>query len=229
MEKISVIIPVYNGEKYIGKALNSVISQTLQPTEIIVVNDGSTDQTATIVKSFEQVKLINMRKCGVPDALNTGVNQAKGTHIAFLDADDLWSKEKLEKQIQILRKNPKAGLVFSKIQQFESEDIATELKGKYLCREEIFNGYHRSTLLASKTALKQIGPFQVGLNTSEFIEWYSRAKDLGVTSIVHEEVLAKRRIHGNNMMLGEEAKKYQQLPSVIKQILERRREQNGEK
>lgn len=106
-ELCSVVMPAYNSEKYIAEAIESVIKQTYKNWELIVVNDASTDDTEKIIKSYQErdkrIKLISLSENqGVASARNTAIQNAKGRYIAFLDADDYWEKEKLQKQIQIL-------------------------------------------------------------------------------------------------------------------------------
>jgi glycosyltransferase involved in cell wall biosynthesis len=103
---ISVVIPAYNAARYIGRALDSVLAQTHKPDEIIVVDDGSTDDTAGIVETYSsQVRLIRRENAGASVARNTGINAAKSEWIAFLDGDDEWLPEKLQSQSQLLGRN----------------------------------------------------------------------------------------------------------------------------
>ena len=104
---VSVIIPVYNAEKYVAPALDSVLAQTRPCQEIIVVDDGSTDNTAAIIRRYgEQVRYTRQENAGVSVARNTGIKAACGTWIAFLDSDDEWMPEKNEMQLQLLQDNP---------------------------------------------------------------------------------------------------------------------------
>lgn len=104
---ISVVIPAYNCEKHIKRALDSVLAQTRRPDEIIVVDDGSTDRTAEIADSFgSKIKLIKQENAGASVARNTGIQAATGQWIAFLDADDEWLPEKLQIQLEHLKRNP---------------------------------------------------------------------------------------------------------------------------
>ena len=106
---VSVVIPVYNAEKYISDTLKSVLNQSYKEIEIIVVNDGSTDQTESIVKqnfNDPRIKLINQSNAGCSAAKNTGLKHATGEWIQYLDADDLLSPDKLEAQIRVLEGNP---------------------------------------------------------------------------------------------------------------------------
>lgn len=106
---ISVIIPVYNAERYVDETIKSVLEQTYQDFEIILVNDGSTDSTKSVLQKYlhnPQIKLINQSNAGCSAAKNTGLKHAKGDWIQYLDADDLLSPDKLEAQIKILEGNP---------------------------------------------------------------------------------------------------------------------------
>lgn len=109
-ELCSIIMPAYNSEKYIAQAIESVLNQDYTNWELIIINDCSTDNTEQIIKSYQQkdaankrIKLINLtQNRGVANARNIGIQNAKGKYIAFFDADDIWQKEKLYKQIQLL-------------------------------------------------------------------------------------------------------------------------------
>ena len=104
-ELVSVIIPVYNGEKFVASSIESALKQTYNPVEIIVINDGSTDSTQEVLNQFEgKIIVIQQKNAGQADARNHGLNIAKGKYIALLDSDDLFAPEKLEKQISFLKK-----------------------------------------------------------------------------------------------------------------------------
>lgn len=115
MLKVSVIIPAYNAMVYLPETMKSVLKQTYDDFEVIVVNDGSSDQTEQWVSQITdpRVRLICQRNQGSSAARNTGINQARGEYIAFLDADDLWEPTKLEKQVHCLEQDPEAGLVYT--------------------------------------------------------------------------------------------------------------------
>jgi len=112
---ITVLMPAYNASKYISDAIKSVLTQTYQDFELVIVNDGSTDDTLDIVNSFtdSRIVIINQNNMGVATALNTGLKHSKGTYIARFDADDLCYPERLEKQLSFLQNNPDYVLVGS--------------------------------------------------------------------------------------------------------------------
>lgn len=107
---VSIITPAYNAAAYIAETIESVLNQTYQNWEMLIVNDCSKDNTAEIVQSYaakdKRIKLINLKQNGgAAAARNTAIKNAKGRYIAFLDSDDLWKKEKLQKQIQFMQQN----------------------------------------------------------------------------------------------------------------------------
>lgn len=113
---VSIIVPVYNAENFLEDTINSVLNQTYSNWELILVNDASKDNSKKIIEKYlnDKIKLIDMKQNGgVSKARNKGVDSAKGDYIAFLDADDLWEKEKLEKQIEIIEKDSNIGLIFT--------------------------------------------------------------------------------------------------------------------
>lgn len=113
MPKVSVIVPVYNSEKYIAQAVDSVLCQTFHDFELIVVDDGSTDRTAEILKRYgERLTYIYQPNSERSAARNTGIRHAKGEYLAFLDADDFWLPQKLERQVQVFDLAPEVGLVY---------------------------------------------------------------------------------------------------------------------
>jgi glycosyltransferase involved in cell wall biosynthesis len=104
---VSVIIPAYNAAKFIAETLHSILNQTVRPFEVIVVNDGSTDNTVSVVEQFgNSVSVITIPNSGVPTARNTGASQANGNWLAFCDSDDLWLPTKLEKQLRLANEAP---------------------------------------------------------------------------------------------------------------------------
>jgi glycosyltransferase involved in cell wall biosynthesis len=115
MPKVSVVIPAYNAMTYLPKTLDSVLQQTCTDFEVLIVNDGSTDEIAAWFATVtdDRVRLISQANQGLPGARNTGITEAKGEYIAFLDADDLWAPTKLEQQVQCLDAKPEVGLVYA--------------------------------------------------------------------------------------------------------------------
>jgi glycosyltransferase involved in cell wall biosynthesis len=124
MPKISVIIPVYNGAKTIKKTIQSVLDQTFQDLELIIIDDGSTDQTLPVIEeiSDSKIKIYSYPNAGVSNARNQGINHAQGEYISFIDADDLWTPDKLELQYQALVNHPSAKVAYSWMDWIDEDD-----------------------------------------------------------------------------------------------------------
>ena len=112
METVSVVIPVYNGAQTIRRAIDSALAQSWKDREVIVVDDGSTDGTLTLLEGYgNRIRAIHQSHCGVAFARNAAIEQSKGDYVAFLDADDEWLPEKLEVQLSMLRSMPDVGVL----------------------------------------------------------------------------------------------------------------------
>lgn len=121
---VSVVIPVYNNGPYIAAAMRSVVDQTRPPTEIIVVDDGSTDNTVAALEPYrDRIRYVYQQNRGEPSARNRGILESTSTYIAFLDGDDLWLPNKLELQMEYLRERPKCTLVYSDMSTFDEQGI----------------------------------------------------------------------------------------------------------
>jgi glycosyltransferase involved in cell wall biosynthesis len=128
--KVSIIVPVFNGEKYLAGTLESIYDQSYTNIEIVAVNDGSTDGTAEILGSYEdRITVINQENRGVACARNAGVDAATGELIAFLDQDDLWLSHKLKRQIDVYRHHPEVSFIYSDINIIDNNGEIIEEKG----------------------------------------------------------------------------------------------------
>jgi glycosyltransferase involved in cell wall biosynthesis len=196
---VSVIIPVYNGERYLAEALQSVLSQTYRPLEIVVVDDGSTDGSAQVVRSFSQVHCIQQQNAGVAAARNAGISASHGEFVAFLDQDDLWAPEKLSVQVAYLRKHPEIGYALARQRFFlqPGTNRPAWLKEQLLQGDQV--GYLPGTMVVRSTVLGQIGPFDTAYGISSDSDWFARAKDCGILMSILPQVLLFRRIHDGNL------------------------------
>ncbi len=184
----SVIIPVYNGEKFVEAAINSVFSQTYSDFELILVNDGSKDNTAAVLEKYkdnEKITVINQENGGVSVARNNGIAHAKGSHIVFLDADDVWESYHLETMAKLIEKYPSAGLygTFTRAELVNGEVISEcnyfKDKGEDVFLDDFFAEYHKDksakmftviTTCISAEAMKKAGGFPVGCKIGEDLE-----------------------------------------------------------
>jgi glycosyltransferase involved in cell wall biosynthesis len=127
MPKVSVIVPLYNGERFIRSAIDSVFCQTLQDLELIVVDDGSTDRGKEIVSEVQgTVRYVYQKNAGTAAARNQGFLQSRGEYVAFLDQDDRWYPQKLETQVRQLDENPHIAAVYSDIDVIDEADCVIQ-------------------------------------------------------------------------------------------------------
>lgn len=222
MNKISVIIPVFNSDKYVFEALQSVFNQTVKPYEVIVIDDGSTDKTAEIIKQFPDIRYFYKDHSGIASSLNVGLKEVKGDLIAFLDADDYWRLDKLENQVSYLSSHPNTKIVFGHHQRFyakASEDLTIS---EHEDTKRILPGYFKAAMLAKKEVFDKVGLFDESIKMGDFLDWYRRASDLGLKMNMLDEVVFYRRIHGENSSLRNKAHITDYL-KIMKSSMDRRR------
>lgn len=219
---ISVIIPVYNGERYLAEAIESVLAQSAPPDEILVVDDGSTDGSATVAHRFPTVRYLWQAQAGASVARNHGVMAATGDWLAFLDADDLWATDKLVRQRAVLAAHPAIDMVFGQVEQFYAAEVADAASRPPLPGGEQMAGYHVGAMLIRRAAFEKVGPFDPQWQVAHFIEWYGRATRLGLQSQVLPEVVMKRRIHTTNLGIRAHARARQEYLLLAKARLDQR-------
>ena len=223
---VSAIVPVYNGERFVAEALRSIQAQDYAQIEVIVVDDGSTDRTAAIARSFDSVRYIYQLNQGEAAARNTGVQVAEGAFLAFLDADDLWAPDKISTHINHFKQHPHIGYAFAHIQVFLEpgtewppwldEELKTRAAPAYL----------PSALVARKSVMKEVGDFDPSYHIGCDFDWFVRARDAGIPFTILPEVLGYKRLHGANMTYRREAFQTARL-CVLRASIERKQSQHG--
>jgi len=222
--KISAIVPLYNTRAYIVEAIDSILAQTRPADEIIVVDDGSTDGGAELLAGYgSRVCVIRQAHAGGPTALNRGIAQATGDVIAFLDADDLWARDKLEVQQSVLLAKDSVDCVFGLIQQFEQRGAP----GGAGISHEPQRGVSRIGLLIRRAAFDRFGRFDESMRLAEFVPWYARASVLGLTAEMMDRVVAYRRIHANNSGIVRRDQQQQESLLGLKKALDLRRQRRS--
>lgn len=223
---VSVILPVYNTEKYVADAIKSVLAQTDARIELICVNDGSTDGSLEILRSFgDTITLIDLEKNqGIAHARNCGIRVAKGEFIAFMDADDLWEPTKLKKQCDAFLSHPEIDICFTLMNCFLSPELPDEVKAIRFCPPGANIAQTPPATLVRTAAFHRVGFFDPKWRVGEFIDWIERAKGLPLTTFCVQEVLIHRRIHETNTGVRDRDARSDYL-RIIKESLERRRGQ----
>jgi glycosyltransferase involved in cell wall biosynthesis len=199
-ERISVIIPVYNGERFLAEAIRSVREQDPPPDEIIVVDDGSTDGTAALIRSLgTDIRSAYQPNQGPAAARNRGLELAHGEIIAFQDADDLWTADRLAVQLGLLARHSSAHAVIGRTRFFCADTAPAEfiaLAGITMS-SHWFLGIHSS--LYRRSAFEVVGQFNANLRYHEDIDWFRRARAAGLVIYPHEDVVLLHRRHADNM------------------------------
>lgn len=210
--EVSVIIPVFNNAQFIGQAIESVLSQEGAPdTEIIVVDDGSDDGSGDVAKTYAGVRVIRQANGGIGAARNAAVEVATGELFAFLDADDLFPEAR---QLALAAAILDFDSVFGRIVQFRDHGWESEPTHARLA----------STMLVRREAFDRVGPFKEDVKVGEFIDWWSRAEDAGITSTSIDDVVLRRRIHATNTGIVRAGSRVD-YTRVLRAALERRRQQ----
>jgi glycosyltransferase involved in cell wall biosynthesis len=194
---------------------------------VIVIDDGSTDGSAEIARSFgTRIHYHRQPNAGLSAARNSGVSLARGEFIAFLDCDDLWLQGKTSLQIEAFRSQPGMDMVFGLIEQFYSPELGE--RGAFVGPDgtAIMPGYSACTLLARAGVFARTGLFGAEFRMGEFLDWYARACDAGLHSLMLDSVVLRRRIHENNMSVRYRDARSDYL-RVFKASLDRRRRMQG--
>ena len=195
---VSVIIPVYNGARFLRAALESVFAQTYRPIEVIVVDDGSSDESGVIAESFPEVNYIRQENQGVAAARNKGIETARGEFFAFLDQDDLWTPEKLQVQVEHLLNNPELGYTLTQQQYFLEPGVTLPVWFRKELLTSVHTGWVLGTVVVRRTAFEQVGNFATGYSAANDSDWFFRAKAAEVPMAVLPDLLLRKRIHETN-------------------------------
>lgn len=220
---VSVVIPVFNGERFLGEAVQSVLDQRYSHVEIIVVDDGSTDGTANVACSLTgPVRYLHQTNQGPAAARNRGIEHAQSKLLAFADADDLWPANKLELQLPYLLRDPKIDIVMGLVQQVRLSEAVNE--------SEVFVEPGFSVNLGSaiirKSVFERVGLFDETMRYSEDVDWFMRAREAGVEIKTIDAVTLLYRQHEQNMTRGKNTSELNVL-KALKRSLDRRRERTG--
>lgn len=216
MPKVSVIMPAYNAEKYIGEAIESILAQTCRDFELIIVNDGSTDRTEEIILSYCDPRIVylkNETNFKISDTLNRGIDIAQGEYIARMDSDDIALPERFERQVAYMDQNPKcvvcgtAAILFG--EGMEEQTVVPSNDPRYVKGQMIFHCpiIHPSVIIRKSTLQQNQIHYNSEYNgTEDFELWWRLARYGEVTSL--REKLIRYRIHPNQITRGKDYNKF---------------------
>jgi glycosyltransferase involved in cell wall biosynthesis len=220
---ISVMIPVYNGQAYLGEAIDSVLVQSYRPIEIIVVDDGSDDASGEVARRYgDAVRYQRQARAGNGAARNRAVALASGHLFAFLDADDRLVPGALERLADAFRDDPSLQAVYGHVREFVSPDLDTDARTRLRPPIDRIAGCLPTNMLMRRDAFLLVGEFATGLRVGVTVDWSARAQELGMATTLLEDVLFERRLHGSNNGIREREHRSQYL-HIVKAALDRRR------
>lgn len=195
--RISCIVPVYNGERYLSEALDSVLAQDRQPFEIVVVDDGSTDGTAAILQAYAgSIRVIRQHNQGAAAARNAGLRETTSDVIAFLDSDDIWPTGRMKVLAEVLERDAAADVAAGLV------EILDQRPAKPAAREDL-RTLHRvhcvGSLLMRRSVFDRVGGFNESLRVVEDTEFIMHARDRGIAFKLIDVVSVIYRLHAGNI------------------------------
>ena len=198
--RVSIIVPVFNAERFLAEALDSVWAQQYGPFEVLVIDDGSTDGSADLVAARQRpgLELLRCRENHGPGAArNVGLAAARGDLITFLDADDLMTRGRLSFQVDYLTEHHDIDVVVGT----ETIRIGPGVEPPAWLRlpRRPRPRYYQMSMMARRSAFQRVGPFDESFRLGSDHEWMCRAAAAGVRTALVDRVLLERRIHGTNL------------------------------
>lgn len=208
---VSVIIPVYNGKCYIAKTIESVMAQTEPAWELIAINDGSTDNSLEVLEQYagkmpDRIRVITVSNGGVSTARNTGVAAARGTYIAFLDQDDLFAPDKIQRQKEMFERDPALGISFTnetvidgngQVLQDNVLKLGPEHRGNVFETLVFDNFIPISSVMIKRDLFEKIGGFSPKYTLAEDLDFLLRAAQNTRVDYIDEPLL-QYRVHGGS-------------------------------
>lgn len=204
--KVSVVIPVYNRANIVSKAIDSVVNQTVKPFEIIVVDDGSSDNLSSLIKNnYKNIKYFYQSNKGVSAARNLGINNATGDFIAFLDSDDEWKKEKLEKHIEFIKKHPEYRVTQTEEVWIRNGKFVNPMKKHMKIGGEIFIPslelclVSPSSVIIEKNLFEEKGLFDENLPACEDYDLWLRISAFEEIGLLNKKLTVKYGGHSDQL------------------------------
>jgi glycosyltransferase involved in cell wall biosynthesis len=219
---VTVIIPVFDDARYLDEAVESALTQTHRPYEVVVVDDGSEEPVRLAARFHGRVLLVRTAHRGQGAARNLGARRARGGLLAFLDADDVWLTDKLEQQVQLFEADQELDMVFGRFEEFVSPELRPDAAMTRQAQVHERTGPMPSTFLVRTKAFQRVGGFREDVVFGEFIDWYSRATEARLREATIDRVVTRRRIHDRNAGVVKRDLRVQ-YARVLKDALDRRR------
>lgn len=217
---VSVVIAAQNEETLIAECVASIRQQTLPPAEVLLVDDGSTDRTVEAARdAWPSIRAIRQAAAGPAAAMNHGIREARQPLLAFLDADDLWAPDKLERQLAILEADPLVDGVLGRVESF----VCPRAEGHAFVVPEAQPGWSFGALTIRREAFDQVGPMAEEIVLGYQIDWFDRARRGGVRFALPEQTVLHRRLRPGSLS-QRRARKDQGYLEMARRALQRRRQ-----
>jgi glycosyltransferase involved in cell wall biosynthesis len=221
--RVSVVVPVRNGERYLQEAIDSILGQDPPVEEVIVIDDGSQDGSAALAAAIgDPVRCISQPPRGIGAARNRGFAECRGEFVAVLDADDLWVDGALALWLEAFAAEPELEVVFGHVRQFFSPDIDAAIRSQLVCPPGLAPARMPGGWLARRSALDRVGPFREDIVSGDMIDWLIRAEEAGIRDRLLPEQVVCRRIHADNHGRHQRSAR-SDYARVLKAALDRRR------
>ncbi len=222
--RVSGLLSVFNGEKYLAEAIDSMLAEIGSDDEVIVVDDGSTDGTPAVLARYAgRIQTISRPNAGSAAALNRAIARSRGRYLAFNDADDLWQPGRIARQVEVLQTNPHIDLVYGMALQFVSPELSDEAKQRFAPPRALLRGESFPCLLMRRSAYETIGPFDESMRMTFAYAWSAKSKAANLGRIMLDDVVSRRRLHHNNWSrLHRDQLEAESLKAMRDQILRRR-------
>lgn len=219
---VDIVTPVRNGQRYIQEAIDTVKAQSFGDWNYFIVNDGSSDNTADIIKRASaqdnRIHYLEQPPLGVSAASNKGTMAGSAVFFAFLDCDDLWHVDKLQKQLAHFNTHPQSNFCFTMLQEFDEPEQLS--KHRFRARKDTVKGYSKSSMLCRRQVFDSYGLLDENVQFGDFISWLSQPINKAEVLSVIDETLTYRRVHGENMTATPRKQEYLK---VLKQHLDHKR------
>ncbi len=219
---VSVVMAVYNGQEYLNIAIDSILQQTYKNLELVIVDDGSTDNSSAIIANYSEprIRYIHQANQGLASALNHGINQSKGDYIARMDCDDISYPTRLTQQVNFLEKNKNVALVGTSFDLIDLDgciidrsihlDMTSDLRTEFLVR----NPFGHGTVMVRKQVLKTIGSYDTSQPIEDYELWWRIAQQYPVASIAKQ--LYGWRVNPSSISHGHNIKRQREIRQLMK-------------